>query len=96
MPEAQGAESKSAPRYLIRDAVPPRPAPGHLFVDTQPEATVWIDGEAKGKTPLDVAVGSGPKTLRLEAAGFRPVREIVEAGQGAVIRRALVPMSAPK
>jgi hypothetical protein len=96
MPETQSADSRSSPRYLIRDAVPPRPAPGHLFVDTQPESTVWIDDEAKGKTPLDVTVGSGPKTLRLEAAGFRPVRESFEAGQGAVIRRALVPLNAPK
>jgi hypothetical protein len=95
MPETQPTDLKRGPRYLIHDPPPPRPTPGHLFVDTQPESTVWIDGEAKGKTPLDVMVGSGPKALRLEAAGFLPVRETFEASQGASIRRALVPLIAP-
>jgi hypothetical protein len=63
-------------------------------VDTQPESQIWIDGEAKGKTPREVQVGPGIKMLRLEAPGFRPIREAVEAGQGAVIRRALVPLAA--
>jgi hypothetical protein len=96
MPETQPADGKLGPRYLILDTVPPSPAPGHLFVDTQPPSTVWIDGQAKGKTPLDVAVGPGPRVLRLEAAGFRPVRETFEAGQGALIRRALAPLGTPK
>jgi hypothetical protein len=94
MPEAQAAsdpKTPPGPRYVIRDSTPPRPAAGHLFVDTQPESRVWIDDEAKGKTPLDVLVGPGSKSLRLEAPGFQPIRETFEAGQGAVVRRALVP-----
>lgn len=94
MPGAQPARAPR-PRYVIGDSAPARPAPGHLFVDAQPQAQVLIDGEAKGKTPLDLLVGSGRKTLRLEAPGFQPIRETFEAGGGAVIRRALVPLTAP-
>jgi hypothetical protein len=65
-------------------------------VDAQPQAQVWIDGEAKGKTPLDLLVGPGSKALRLEAPGFQPIRETFEAGGGAVIRRALLPLNAPR
>lgn len=98
MPGAQPVAPNTAPdpRYVLGDSVAPRPAPGHLFVDTQPAAQVWIDGEAKGKTPLDLLVGPGSKTLRLEAPGFQPIRETFEAGGGAVIRRALLPLNAPR
>lgn len=97
MPGAQPAAPNTAPRprYVIRDSAPPRPAPGHLFVDAQPQAQVLIDDEAKGKTPLDLLVGPGRKSLRLEAPGFQPIRETFEAGGGAVMRRALVPLTAP-
>ncbi len=92
---APSSPTTTGTRYVIRDPAPPHPAPGHLFVDTQPESTVLIDGEAKGQTPLDVLVGPGPKTLRLEAAGFRPIREAFDADQGVVIRRALIPLGPP-
>jgi hypothetical protein len=89
-------EAPASPRYVLRDSVPLRPQPGHLFVDTQPEALVRIDGELKGKTPLDLLVGPGHKRLQLDANGFRPIHEIFDADQGAIIRRALLPLPAPR
>jgi hypothetical protein len=99
----QGPESDPIPmfpaaRFVVEEsnAAPPRRVPNHLFVDTQPHgASVWVDGVWKGKTPLDVLVGPGGKALALLAAGYHIFRDSFDAREGAIIRRALVPVVGP-
>jgi hypothetical protein len=75
---------------------PPKLVPNHLFVDSQPHgASVWIDGGWRGITPLDLPVGPGGKGLLLVAAGYRVFRDSFDARDGAIIRRALVPVTGP-
>jgi hypothetical protein len=70
--------------------------PYHLFVDSQPHgASVWVDGVWKGKTPIDLLAGAGGKDLVLVAAGYHFFRDSFDAAEGAIIRRALVPVAGP-
>jgi len=87
-----------AGRFVIEDSA--RPArtrtANHLFVDTQPhDAQVWVDGEWKGKTPIDVLVGPGGKQLVIVAAGHHILREAFDASEGTIIRRALASVPSP-
>lgn len=96
-------ESDSIPvfpagRFVIEEskAPPPKRVPDHLFVDSQPHgASVWIDRVWKGVTPLDLPVGAGGKGLVLVAAGYHIYRDSFDASEGAIIRRALVPVTGP-
>jgi hypothetical protein len=87
-----------AGRFVDEEAGIPRltPVANHLVVDTQPHgAQVWVEGEWKGQTPLDILVGQGNKQLVLVAAGYYMFRESFNAAAGAILRRALVPAMGP-
>jgi hypothetical protein len=87
-----------AGRFVVEESDTPQPqrVPNHLFVDTQPHgAHVWVEGAWKGNTPLDLLAGAGAKRLELAAAGYHIFRTIVDAGEGAMIRLALEPVTGP-
>jgi hypothetical protein len=87
-----------AGRFVMERSKTPLPklVRNHLFVDSQPHgASVWIDGVWKGVTPLDLPVGAGGKGLLLVAAGYRVFRDSFDARDGAIVRRALVPVEGP-
>ena len=97
-PEGDPIPVFPAARFVLDEsnAAPARRVPNHLFVDTQPHgASVWVDGVWRGKTPLDVLVGSGGKGLALVAAGYHIFRDTFDAREGAIIRHALVPAVGP-
>ena len=87
-----------AGRFVVDESDTPQPqrVPKHLFVDTQPHgAQVWVEGEWKGNTPLDLLAGTGAKRLVLVAAGYHMLRTTVDASEGAMIRLALEPVAGP-
>ncbi len=97
-PEGDPIPVFPAARFVLDEsnAAPARRVPNHLFVDTQPHgASVWVDGVWRGKTPLDVLVGSGGKGLALVAAGYHIFRDTFDAREGAILRHALVPAVGP-
>ena len=102
-PPTRASESDPIPefpagRFVAEETGTPRVAvaANHLFVDSQPHgAHVWVEGEWKGQTPLDVLVGAGNKQLVLVAAGYHMFRESFDAAAGTVLRRALVSATGP-
>jgi hypothetical protein len=85
-------------RFVVEGWSAARLVPGanHLVVHTQPPgAQVWVDGEWKGTTPLDLLVGPGHKQLVLAAVGYHLFRENFDAAQGALFRLALAPAAEP-
>jgi hypothetical protein len=66
-------------------AAPASPAgtEGNLMIDSRPVgATVFVDGQAVGVTPLVVRVAAGPHTVRFEHAGHRSVTTRVDVFAG--------------
>jgi len=97
-PEGDPIPVSAAGRFVVErvKAPPPQRVPYHLFVDSQPHgASVWVDGVWKGKTPIDLLAGAGGKDLVLVAAGYHFFRDSFDAAEGAIIRRALVPVAGP-
>jgi serine/threonine protein kinase len=77
---------------------PPRPAPapalrkdappGRLFIDAAPWATIYLDGQRLGVTPLvGVSVPSGPHTLKAVAEDGRTQVMRVDVGPDGEVRR---------
>jgi serine/threonine protein kinase len=61
-------------------AEPPTAAPVKLKLTSTPtKAEVWIDGALKGKTPLDVEVPAGSRTIEIKAKGYETYTETLEA-----------------
>ncbi len=61
--------------------VPPAPTPPpelRCLVDARPTGTVWVDGERKGQTPLEVvwSPGSEPPSVRVTRRGYK-ARKVV-------------------
>lgn len=51
-----------------------QPLKGTLYIQTQPDsATVFVDGELVGITPLRASVPAGQRTIRLERDGYRTI-----------------------
>lgn len=79
-------------RALLAELQPikPTPAPsagaaqvGSLLVTSKPEATVYIDDEPSGKTPLRLPrVSAGPHTIEVRAKGFTPAQREVKVERG--------------
>ena len=59
---------------------PPTVGPRHLSVDSDPVATVFIEGERKGPTPWRGEVPPGRVVVEVRAEGFRSARKIVKLG----------------
>ena len=57
-----------------------QPLPGRITLISTPEgATVFVDGEAIGATPLtDVPIEAGERQLRLEAPRYKPLDQALE------------------
>ena len=66
---------------------PAIPAEGRLVLSSSPEASVLLDGEVRGHTPLSLSVTAGPHRLRLASADGQSVDEAVEVRAGATIER---------
>jgi serine/threonine-protein kinase len=78
--------------------IPPPLPPGKLLVRSSPDkATVFVDGEDKGQTPLDLELKLGEHTVRFERALFKtkqlPVT--IRSGQPTSIDQPLEPLRAP-
>ncbi len=73
----------------------PAPAPAaSLSVTTNPDgATVYVDGKARGATPVEIAVAPGEHRVRIEKDGYlENSRQVsVAAGEASPLRVALTP-----
>jgi len=88
----------AAPRFVDEEESGPRiaPLPGHLYVDTLPRgAGLWVDGDWKGKTPLDAMIGHGIRRVMVFLPGYYMLRETVNGNEGSYFRRALRPIPPP-
>ncbi len=54
------------------DAPPSSDEPGTLAVDSDPWATVWVDGKYHGDTPISIEVSSGHHTITMKCMGEGP------------------------
>lgn len=62
------------------------PAWAAVSVSTQPEgATLWVDDEALGQTPLTVDLLQGQRQLRFELEGYRDAEEQIDVIAGQAI-----------
>lgn len=77
---AEVAPPKQEPPAPKVTPVDPATLPRRLAIDAQPAATVWIDGERRGPTPLTADVTPGKVLLELRADGFHTFRKTVEVG----------------
>jgi hypothetical protein len=69
------------------DAAPARLAPAHLFVNSVPWGSVYIDGVRVGHTPmLNLRIAPGTHTLRIERDGFEAYERVVELKSGEELR----------
>jgi len=77
------------------DRAPSRES-GHLFLDTSPsQADVWIDGVLRGKTPVDLVVGTGVHRMVAVKPGFLMWRAVYDTTRGEFARRELAPINPP-
>ena len=69
--DAQGAKATSSPAKV---------PPGELRLAAEPAADVYIDGQARGRTPVTLPVTPGPHKLLLIAEEYGLLRREVTAG----------------
>ncbi|MDJ0521881.1 MAG: PEGA domain-containing protein [Planctomycetota bacterium] len=64
----------------------------NITFKTDPAASVWIDGENQGVTPIVVAVEAGSREVVLKAEGFEDMKETitVEAGKDLTVDTGLM------
>ena len=90
---------KLAPSELAATELHPDPATAirWSFSTTPSEAAVFIAGEARGRTPLELELAPGESSVdvRLELAGHEPLLMELTPSRDQTISRALVPL-APK
>jgi hypothetical protein len=87
--EAHDAKEGQEPAKSNADATQAQAEPAKedevskLTVSTEPvQALVFVDGQMKGQTPLDLELGPMVQKLKLEAAGYNPVeRDIPAVGE---------------
>jgi eukaryotic-like serine/threonine-protein kinase len=76
--------------YRIEAEQAPSRSPGHLFLDTSPsQADVWVDGNLRGKTPVDLLVGKGSHRVVAVKEGYRILRAVFDTTLGEFARRGL-------
>jgi len=69
--------------YRTAQALLATSPPGGLTVKVEPEgATIWVDNQARGQSPLSVTLGAGPHLVRVEQEGYElwATQVPVEAG----------------
>lgn len=66
-----------------------RVAQGTVMVASSPPAMLYVDGVAKGKTPISVAVAAGSHTFRLDAEGKPTFEQTldIQLGDGETVNR---------
>jgi serine/threonine protein kinase len=65
---------------------------GELSIITTPRgATIWVDGQEKGKTPLTVQTAPGTHRIVIVKPGFKMLREVTDTNEGLTIKRTLPP-----
>ena len=74
---------KNTTEPVAANVVASPPIPGGFAVTTTPAgATVFVDGEAKGTTPAQIALGPGKHELVLLAEGQKMVKRSVDVAPG--------------
>ncbi len=67
--------AQAIPRLLRGE----REATGKLVISTNvDDVDVWIDGEPRGRTPLELALKPGKYEVRLERNSYLPIRRLVD------------------
>lgn len=67
-------------------------ARGELTIITTPRgATIWVDGQEKGKTPVTVQTAPGAHRVVIVKPGFKMLREVTDTAEGLTIKRTLPP-----
>jgi len=91
------APSPSPTPRIQASPSPPAAPTGRLHVETQPPgATVTLDGEARGVTPIDVAeLPLGSHQVKLELKGYETKTQSVELGAAAAAGEIKVAMTRP-
>jgi serine/threonine protein kinase len=70
--------------------------PGHLFLATNPDkADVWVDGELRGKTPVDLVIGRGGHRVVVIKPGHHLLRVVYDTTEGEYVRKDLQRVAAP-
>jgi hypothetical protein len=70
--------------------------PGHLFLATNPDqADVWVDGELRGKTPVDLVIGRAGHRVVVIKAGHHMLRAVYDTTEGEYVRKDLQRVAAP-
>src|SRR5450830_759615 len=65
----------------------PASANGFLYITSSPEnASVKIDGESQGQTPVSVSLPAGRHSVEASLDLYRPLAETVEIGEGEVTK----------
>lgn len=74
----EAGQEQSLPRVRLQ------PIDGNLVVTSRPgDALVAVDGEYRGRTPLDLSVEPGARhRIDVSKAGFEPATELVTVGSG--------------
>lgn len=92
-PRAVVAPKPAQPVAAAKPRVPVEP--GKLTVVTTPAgATVWIDGEEKGRTPLSITTKPGGHRIVIVKSGFKMLREVADTTESATLKRTLAAANA--
>ncbi|MDX2023920.1 MAG: serine/threonine-protein kinase [Deltaproteobacteria bacterium] len=87
-PSEAAAEVKATAQKPPEDSQ----ARGELTIITTPRgATIWVDGQEKGKTPLTVQTAPGAHRVVIVKPGFKMLREVTDTAEGLTIKRTLPP-----
>ena len=86
-PEAGRGEPRGAVRVVDRQPPPASARSGFLTVNSDPAATVRLDGDSVGVTPLvDLSVPPGQYYLRLVRSGYTDAERMVTVSAGGQFR----------
>ena len=81
-PEFSLPQEEAPPTRAVRP-----PAPGALFVNTDPWGQLYIDGTLIGNTPKgNLRIGPGTHTIRVVRFGFEPYERTIRVAPGQEIR----------
>lgn len=86
----------SASYRVVGTTSEPEYQQGTLIVESTPPATVYIDGQETGRTPLEIDLEAGSYTVELRAPGYRSYRtnRTIEPGRENRVQVRLSPTTA--
>jgi serine/threonine-protein kinase len=95
-PKIESAPAKVEPAPAKVEPAPAAAAGQLTLSTTPPGATVWIDGEPRGQTPLRTPATAGAHRVILSAPGMKQVQKTVTIGDaGATLELNLEPAKLP-